>query len=221
MPDIPQPLKSPRLVLQAEAPTPKIYAFLPNRATLGGTAYLIQDSHGNCLVDCPAWDEATQHFLQCQGGVRWLFITHRGAIDQVTAIHQAFGCTVIIQEQEAYLLPGLEVATFQDEWPFASPYRAIWTPGHSPGSACLYYAHLGGVLFSGRHLLPHPDGQTRPLRSAKTFHWGRQLQSVEKLRECFNCETLQFICPGANTGFLRGQYAVKDAYSVLSQPGEA
>lgn len=54
-------------------------------------------------------------FLQEQGGVKQLFLTHRGAIGQVKAIQQETGCEVVIQEQEAYLLPQMAVTTFQQE----------------------------------------------------------------------------------------------------------
>ncbi len=93
----------------------------------------------------------------------------------------------------------------------------MWTSGHSPGSACLYYSPFGGVLFSGRHLLPAPDGKLKPLKTAKTFHWRRQTQNVQSLLTKFSPETLSWICPGANIGFLRGKLAVDQAYQRLSQ----
>ncbi|NJM57341.1 MAG: MBL fold metallo-hydrolase, partial [Synechococcales cyanobacterium RU_4_20] len=52
-------------------------------------------------------------------------------------------------------------------------------------------------------------------RTAKTFHWERQLRSVAALRDRFSPETLQYLCPGASIGFLRGQYCVADAYEKL------
>jgi hypothetical protein len=71
-------------------------------------------------------------------------------------------------------------------------------------------------LFTGRHLLPDRDGQLKPLRFSKTFHWPRQLRQVEKLQTRFSDDTLHYACPAANTGFLRGQYVVKDAYTQLA-----
>jgi len=208
--------KQPRMVFQGSHPPHAIVAFPPNRQTLGGTAYLLSED-ANILVDCPAWDESTQRFLQEQGGVRWLFLTHRGAIGNVSEIQQAFGCDVVIQEQEAYLLPGLSVTTFQHGMNLTDRTRAIWTPGHSPGSACLHHDGFGGVLFSGRHLLPSPNGCLKPLQTPTTFHWRRQLQSVQKLLEHFTPDTLRSVCPGANTGFLRGRYTVEAAYEKLSE----
>lgn len=194
-----------------------IFAFAPNRDTLGGTAYLIVGNNANILVDCPAWNQTNQNFLRQQGGVRSLVLTHRGGIGQASQIQQALECQILIQEQEAYLLPDLEVTTFQDQISLSPESQMIWTPGHSPGSACFYYQAFGGVLFSGRHLLPNQQGQPAPLRTAKTFHWPRQLQSVQRLIDRFTPETLNFICPGANTGFLRGRRVIERAYEQLCQ----
>jgi glyoxylase-like metal-dependent hydrolase (beta-lactamase superfamily II) len=211
----------PRLVVASDQTTvatkaQAIYAFPPNRATLGGTAYFIL-GETNTLVDCPAWNDTHHQFLQAQGGVHQLFLTHRGAIAKVKEIQQAFNCAVVMQEQEAYLLPGITITSFQQELSLSSGDRAIWTPGHSPGSACLYSPNFGGVLFSGRHLLPTPNGTIAPIQTAKTFHWRRQQRSLQQLIERFNADTLQIICPGANIGFLRGKLFVESAYEKLTQ----
>ncbi|MBD2121457.1 MBL fold metallo-hydrolase [Trichocoleus sp. FACHB-262] len=209
--------KQPRVVLDGQ-PSYTLYAFPPNRDILGGTAYFIVGNDANILVDCPAWNEANLQFLQAQGGVRWLFITHRGGISKyVSEIQQTLGCQIVVQEQEAYLLPGLNSIQFHETFSFYPEAQALWTPGHSPGSACLYHQAYGGVLFSGRHLIPSTQGEPVPLRIAKTFHWPRQLRSIQKLLERFTPQTLSFICPGANTGFLRGDRAIAQAYDRLAQ----
>lgn len=202
---------------QARAVLESIFAFPPNRDTLGATAYFIVKNEANILLDCPAWDEENQQFLREQGGIHWLFLSHRGGIGKAKEIQQTFGCEVLIQEQEAYLLPGLKVTTFQKEFTLTPSSQVIWTPGHSPGSSCLYDSDFGGVLFTGRHLLPDRQGDPVPLRTSKTFHWPRQIQSVRLLVERFTNETLSYICPGANTGFLRGQRAIAQAYQKLAQ----
>ncbi|MEH2195261.1 MAG: MBL fold metallo-hydrolase [Nostoc sp.] len=202
--------------LQSEFASESIFAFPPNRDTLGGTSYFIVRNEGNILIDCPALDQTNQDFLAASGGVRWLFLTHRGAIGKAAEIPQTFGCEVLMQEQEAYLLPGLTVTTFSREFTLDAATQVIWTPGHSPGSSCLYYSDLGGILFSGRHLVPNQQGEPIPLRTAKTFHWRRQIKSLQFLLERFTPETLKYICPGANTGFLRGKRFVDKAYKQLA-----
>ncbi|MGD1699753.1 MBL fold metallo-hydrolase [Dapis sp. BLCC M229] len=201
--------KPPQFVLE------NIFAFSPNRDTLGGTSYLIVENQTNILIDCPADNETNLKFLMEYGGVKWLYITHRSAIGKAKKIQEYFKCEILIQEQEAYLLPGLKVTTFEQEFNLSPHTKIFWTPGHTPGSSCLYYSGNGGVLFTGRHLLPNSQGKPVPLRIAKTFHWPRQVQSVKFLIDRFSSETLQYICPGANTGALRGKRVIDSAYDKL------
>ncbi|MEM7554148.1 MAG: MBL fold metallo-hydrolase [Cyanobacteria bacterium P01_A01_bin.84] len=193
-----------------------IFSFPPNRDTLGGTAYLIVENIGNILIDSPNLDEASENFLHSQGGISHLYITHRGAIGKAAAIQKKFDCKIIIQEQEAYLLPNLTVKTFQEKFTLNIQTELIWTPGHSPGSSCLYYHDNGGVLFTGRHLLPLANSTLLPLRTATTFHWYRQIKSVDSLKNNFTKENLNYICPGAYTGYLRGKGYIDNAYERLS-----
>ncbi|MGF1482475.1 MAG: MBL fold metallo-hydrolase [Cyanophyceae cyanobacterium] len=192
-----------------------IYAFPPNRDTLGGTAYYIVEKGSGILLDCPLWSEENYHFLLAQGGVRWLLLSHRGGMAKVKHIQEAMQCEVVLQEQEAYLLPDIETTPFAQEINLTENIQGIWTPGHSPGSSCFYHRAHGGVLFTGRHLLPNQQGNPTPLRTAKTFHWFRQLRSVGWLRDRFTPQSLQYICPGANTGFLRGRGKIERAYERL------
>ncbi|MGB3309112.1 MAG: MBL fold metallo-hydrolase [Nodosilinea sp.] len=208
--------KVPRMVFDT------VCAFPPNRDTQGATAYFIvnntaEGQPANLLIDAPAWNEDNREWLMARGGIRWLFITHRGSIGRAATIHKALNCEVVIQEQEAYLLPDTPTTPFHHSFRFSPQSEAIWTPGHSPGSACLYYSAHGGVLFTGRHLLPNRAGEPEPLRLAKTFHWPRQLQQVEALKTRFSAETLAHLCPGASTGFLRGQRSIDRAYERLQQ----
>ncbi|MEG4293164.1 MBL fold metallo-hydrolase [Microcoleus sp. C2C3] len=202
--------KQPRPVLD------NIFAFPPNRDTLGATAYFIVENQSNILVDCPAWDEINRTFLLARGGVRLLFLTHRGAIGKAREIQEATGCDILIQEQEAYLLPGLKVTVFEREFALSDRMKAFWSPGHSPGSSCLYDSRSGGVLFSGRHLLPNREGAPVPLKTAKTFHWPRQINSVKSIIDRFSPSTLQYICPAAHTGFLRSKGSIDRAYEQLT-----
>ena len=196
-----------------------VFAFPPNRETLGGTAYLIlEQSDGktaNILVDCPALSEANQEFIEAKGGIQTLFITHRGGMAEVPKFQSIFSAQVLIQQEEAYLLPTVETETFERDRILTPTSKVFWNTGHSPGSACLYHAQYGGILFTGRHLLPDRDGNPRPLRQSKTFHWPRQLRHAQQLLSDFTPETLSYICPGGSTGFLRGGKKIDNAYKKL------
>lgn len=196
-----------------------IDAFPPNRDTLGATAYLVRDIDAQgqpmiVVIDAPPWDEAAAAAI-AELPIRWLVITHRGSLGQAARIQRQLGCELVIQEQEAYLLPDTPCTTFSDQFELSPQLRLIWTPGYSPGSSCVYYSGRGGVLFTGRHLLPNQEGLPQPLRFPKTFHWPRQLQQVQRLQQEFTAGTLAYICPGANTGFLRRQRAIADAHAKL------
>ena len=202
-----------------------VYRFSPNRDTLGGTAYLItytsaSDSNSslrnNILVDCPAWTDANVGFIAQQGGLRWLVVTHRGGSSRVGDWQTRFECDVVVQEQEAYLLPQVDTKTFHRDLVLTPYHRLLWTPGHSPGTACLYSSKQKGILFTGRHILPTRQGDAAPLRVAKTFHWPRQLQHIQRLVDEFTPQTLSCICPGANIGFLRGKRFIDRAYERLA-----
>ena len=209
-PTTPKVSKPPRLLLD------RLFAFPPNREILGGTAYLILEKAGNVLIDCPLLNEANVSFIKQQEGIKWLLITHRGGMSSsVKEWQNRLNCEVVIQEQEAYLLPDVPVRTFEREIVLGDNVRGICTPGHSPGSSCVYWSHHQGVLFTGRHLLPDNQGHFAPFRLAKTFHWFRQLESVAQLRDRFSEQTLNYLCPGANTGFLRGKGFINDAYQQL------
>lgn len=215
MPQNPTEITSPGIAKSPRSILPGIFAFAPNRDTLGATSYLIVNKIGKILLDCPAWHEANREFIQSQG-VDLLVISHRGGIGKnVLAMQQALNCKVIVQEQEAYLLPEVEVTSFSDRMSLSDNLELIWTPGHSPGSSCLYWHQQGGILFTGRHLLPKSQIEVVPLRTAKTFHWWRQLNSVAKLRDRFSTATLEYILPGANTGYLRGKGYIDKAYERL------
>jgi glyoxylase-like metal-dependent hydrolase (beta-lactamase superfamily II) len=208
------PPKLPRSVIEGDDLATAVYAFPPNRETLGGTAYFL--AQHNILIDAPAWNEENLQFLRSHGGVKQWVMTHRGGFGkQVAKMAQQLEAQVVVQEQEAYLLPEVDCQTFHHSQMLFEGCEVLWTPGHSPGSACVYYGSHGGLLFTGRHLLGDRAGNPAPLRIAKTFHWPRQLRAVQQLRDRFSVETLSWICPGASIGMLRGKGAIDGAFARL------
>lgn len=192
-----------------------LFVFPPNRETLGGTSYLIVGKGGNILLDAPAPDGINQNFLR-EMGVRWWFFTHRSNHGKsVKLLQSALNCEILVQEHEAYLLPDIRVTPFAQEVILTPECYGFWTSGHSPGSACLYWKGNGGVLFSGRHLVSDRQGHPVPLRTATTFHWPRQLRNVKSIGDRFSPDTLSYLCPGANIGFLRGRGLIEQPLQYL------
>ena len=206
----------PRLILE------NIFAFAPNSNTLAGTSYLLIHPQGNILIDCPMWNESNLQFCQEKGGVKYLFITNRDAISkQARKICEDLNCELIIQEQEAYLLPNLNPITFSTDYQIYDDCQLIWTCGYTPASSCLYISQQKGLLFSGRHLLPISPTEITALKFRKTFHWRRQIKSVKLLIDRFDESNLRYILPGANTNYLKEKGYIDQAYDKVSHIPES
>jgi len=123
-----------------------------------------------------------------------------------------------VQEQEAYLLPGVEqLHSFGREHQLAETVRLLWTPGPTPGSCVLHHGGPGlDGLFCGRLLQPLAPGVLAPLRQRRTFHWRRQLASLERLRAWLPAGSPAWIACGGGLGALRGALLVGDGSGVLA-----
>ena len=97
-------------------------------------------------------------------------------------LSEAIGWPVLIQEQEAYLLPGIKaLGSFKEGYRTVSGVETLWTPGPTPGSCVIYAPYPQNVLFCGRLLTSVGFDNLPSLRSKKTFHWTTQKKSIEKL----------------------------------------
>ncbi len=132
---------------------------------------------------------------------------------------QVLGWPVLVQEQEAYLLPDVTLLrSFAIECSLAEEVRLLWTPGPSPGACVLHVRAGSGLdgLFCGRLLVPRAPGLLAPLRSSRSFHWPRQLRSLERLRGWLPAGSPDWIASGAGLGALRGERLVRGGASLLA-----
>ena len=215
-----------------QAVGPGLWLFAPSRDSQGGSSWLLEaealGSTGDVLVDCPGFSEANLTFLQQRTaavGPGTVVLTSRVAHGQCRRFQEALGWQVLVQEQEAYLLPGVkQLQTFATEHALAAGVRLLWTPGPTLGSCVL---HAQGVslhgpswidgLFCGRLLLPVGPGQLAPLRTARSFHWPRQLASLKHLQAWLPSQSPQWIATGGGLGALRGEKLVPNGANLLSQ----
>jgi hypothetical protein len=70
-------------------------------------------------------------------------------------------------------------------------------------------------LFCGRLLVPVAAGALAPLRTARTFHWQRQLASLQHLLSWLPSGSPDWLATGAGLGALRGQPLVGDGAQKL------
>jgi len=185
-------------------------------------------SDGDVLVDCPAFNQSNLAMLERRTAVvgpGTLVLTSRDGHGRCRRFQEALGWRVLVQEQEAYLLPGVkQLSSFADEHCLGPGVRMLWTPGPTPGASVVHVraaspagaAALDG-LFCGRLLLPVAPGQLAPLRTARTFHWPRQLASLARLREWLPLQSPEWIATGGGLGALRGEKLVMDGAKALAQ----
>ncbi|HJL68593.1 MAG TPA: MBL fold metallo-hydrolase, partial [Prochlorococcaceae cyanobacterium Gl_MAG_24] len=160
-----------------------LWVFPPNRDCNGGTAWWLGCEPEPVLIDCPPLTKATIGALEqlSLGRQARILLTSREGHGRVRALQDALGWPVLVQEQEAYLLPGLtSLDSFAEEHTTVAGMRLLWTSGPTPGSCVVFAPHPWNVLFCGRLLIPVAFRQLAPLKDRRTFHWPRQLKSLEK-----------------------------------------
>ncbi|MEB3239644.1 MAG: MBL fold metallo-hydrolase [Cyanobacteriota bacterium] len=162
---------------------PDLEVFPPNRPADGGSAWLLRSATGLAvLVDVP--ELTPPHLERLRAEPRGVVVlTHRRNHGGCRQLQRLLGWPVVVQEQEAYLLPQVEPRqSFAAELELEPGLRLLWTPGPTPGS-CVLHWHQGAhdVLFCGRLLLPAGPGEVRARPGPGTFHWPRQRRSLGRL----------------------------------------
>ena len=188
-----------------------LWIFPPNRDCHGGTSWWLDVDPEPVLIDCPPVTEVTLKFLNrsAAGRTPRIVLTSREGHGRLRRLQEALGWPVLVQEQEAYLLPNLQrLATFADTFTTVSGLQLLWTPGPTPGSCVLLAPCPANLLFCGRLLTPLGPACLAPIRHARTFHWFRQLASVSRLRDWIPPETSPDLASGAALGALRGESLV-------------
>lgn len=150
--------------------------------TIGPTdaqSYFLRSPEGGVLIDPPDdGGESAPHFEK-NGGLRWIFLTHRDSVSGAAAYAERFGAEVLIHEDDRSAID-LPVRIFREDFDLADGLKVIWTPGRTAGSSCLLCDKHEGVLFTGEHILL-PKAGARPVSDTRTWNWDQQLDSAVKL----------------------------------------
>lgn len=196
---------------------PDLEVFPANRQGDGGRAWLLRSAAGRAvLVDGPELTAVHQERLQAEPR-GMVVLTHRRNHGDCRRLQRLLGWPLVVQEQEAYLLPQLEPRiTFADGYELEPGLRLLWTPGPTPGS-CVLHWHQGerDVLFCGRLLLPDGAGGVRARQGAATFHWGRHRRSLDRLLAWLPPGSPAEIACGAGLSSLQDQPLVPSGRSAL------
>ena len=187
-----------------------LWLFPPNKDCQGGSSWWLEAEPEPVLIDCPPLTQASLTALQELAVSRAprILLTSREGHGRLRRVQERLGWPVLVQEQEAYLLPNVSpLDTFAADHATISGLQMLWTPGPTPGS-CVIYAPSAELLFCGRLLTPLAPGRLGPLRHGRTFHWPRQLASLERLRAWLPPEARPALASGAGLGALRGEHLV-------------
>ena len=201
---------------------PNLWLFAPNRDSQGGSAWWLEqpgpEIGAGVLIDCPALTAANLQFLQ-ERGTGLIVLLSREGHGRTRRLQEALGWPVLVQEQEAYLLPGVQqLRRFAAELELAPGLRLLWTPGPTPGASVLLAEAADpaeALLFCGRLLSPLAPGQAAPLRNSRSFHWGRWRRSLEQLRGWLPAGMPAWLASGAGLGALRGEKLIGDARRLI------
>ncbi len=209
---------------------PDLWCFAPSRDSQGGTAWWLELADLDLLIDCPGLTAANLAFLRERAARRaprpagaapaaWIVLSGREGHGRCRRWQQALDWPVLVQEQEAYLLPDVApLQHFGADHSLAEGVRLLWTPGSSPG-ACVLHVRRGSDLdglFCGRLLVPVAPARLAPLRSPRCFHWPRQLGSLALLRNWLPAGSPDWIATGAGLGALRGERLVGGGAAMLA-----
>ena len=201
---------------------PDLWLFPPNRDCRGGSSWWLDVDPEPVLIDCPPLTEASLDALRdlARGRCARILLTSREGHGRLRRLQERFPWPVLLQEQEAYLLPGVrQLETFTEETSTVSGLRLLWTPGPTPGHAVVHASGAVNVLFCGRLLVPVAKHQLAPMQHRRTFHWPRQLRSLRRLHQWLPSEAAPALASGAGLGALNGAHLVP--FSSWNQAAEA
>ena len=160
--------------------------------SFGGNSYFFEHPGGNWLIDAPRYVERLVRRFEEQGGVRYIFLTHRDDVADADKYAKRFRAERIIHRLELSAQPGAErVIDGLAPLELAPGFLAIPTPGHTRGHCALLAGER--FLFSGDHIWwSRNRGRLTASRSVCWYSWRHQVESVALL-ERFRFE---WVLPG-------------------------
>ncbi|MBX9694663.1 MAG: MBL fold metallo-hydrolase [Cyanobacteria bacterium] len=149
----------------------------------GGFSYLVIHPGGNWMIDAPRFHRRVEQFLDANGGLKYIVLTHKDDCGDEQKYATRFGAKRIIHRNELEAQPNAELVIEGFEpIQLESDFTIIPQPGHTDGHCMLLYDNKylfsGDVFTSDRY---HPGLNVWP--PLWTWgSWAEVLQSLEILR---------------------------------------
>ncbi|HUA61823.1 MAG TPA: MBL fold metallo-hydrolase, partial [Verrucomicrobiae bacterium] len=168
------------------------YCGFNSRKSFGGNSYFLKHAGGNWLIDAPRFVERLAVRLAAEGGVRYIFLTHRDDVADAGRYARRFAAERIIHRLELAAQPDAErVLDGFDPIELAPGFLAIPTPGHTRGHCVLLAENRW--LFAGDHIWwSRHRGRLTASRDVCWYSWREQVASVRRLA----AYSFEWVLPG-------------------------
>ena len=161
-----------------------LWLFPPNRDCQGGSSWWLAAEPEPVLIDCPPLTEATLRALRELAGDRTprILLTSREGHGRLRRLQERFGWPVLVQEQEAYLLPNVEpLDTFAEEHVTSSGLRLLWTTGSNAPWPDLSLAPPAGQSRASAGVAPPRSQSSTGFWSGSGGTEGRAVGALQRL----------------------------------------
>jgi len=158
------------------------YCGFNSRKSFGGNSYFVEHPEGNWLIDSPRFVEHLARHFAANGGLRYIFLTHRDDVADADKYSARFGATRIIHHLELSAQPDAErVIDGRSPVHLTPDFLVIPTPGHTRGHCALLYRNR--FLFTGDHIWwSRAKGRLNASQDVCWYSWQEQLESTALLR---------------------------------------
>jgi len=147
----------------------------------GGKSYFIKSETGNWMVESPKFTRHLVDWIKSQGGLDYIFLSHRDDVAQASEYAKEFGARRIIHADDLDAEPDSEIVLEGIEAVlYGSDLIIIPQPGHTKGHCMLLYNER--FLFTGDVMTSDKNGN---LAQGKYcwYSWKVQQESLKRLAE--------------------------------------
>lgn len=133
---------------------PVYYFGFNSKQGAGGKSYFIKHQSGNWMVDSPKYQPRLLKWIEENGGLKYIFLTHRDDVGEASQYAKHFACQRIIHQEDLEAQPEAEIVLQGiSEISLEAGMVIIPTPGHTEGHCMLLVDDK--YLFSGDVLTSH------------------------------------------------------------------
>lgn len=149
----------------------------------GAKSFFVASKQGNWMVEAPKLQPRTISWIEKQGGLSYIFLSHRDDVAQAREFAQHFDAKRIIHEGDLEAQPDAEIVVRGTEpFPVSDEFLVLPTPGHTIGHCVLLQnsKHLfTGDMLTSRARFNDPIEAWKP--EICWWSWDRQTESIAGL----------------------------------------